>query len=59
MPQDALDTSAQPADPIPTKGTITIRWKRLPDRYREDGREFDWNYQILAPSSIPQEAPIA
>jgi hypothetical protein len=54
MPQDAHDKSAQPRpDPIPAEGTITIRWKRLPDRYREEGRDFAWNYQPEPP--IPDE----
>jgi hypothetical protein len=37
----------------PTQGTITIRWKRLPDPNREEGHQFDWQYVPEPP--IPDE----
>jgi hypothetical protein len=36
----------------PLKGTITIRWKRLPDPYGQEGHEFDWEYVPEPPTPI-------
>jgi hypothetical protein len=37
----------------PVQGTITLRWKRLPDPDRGEGHEFEWEYVPVPP--IPDE----
>ena len=45
---------AQDNQSAPVQGTITLRWKGLPDAYREEGHEFDWEYMPVPP--IPDES---
>jgi len=44
---------AKDNQPAPVQGIITLRWKSIPDPYREEGHEFDWEY-VPVPS-IPDE----
>jgi hypothetical protein len=43
-------------DSISLEGTISLRWKRLPESYREEGHEFDFEYEPVPP--IPDELAV-